>query len=64
MHLIHDLRLVLLSIVACLESVHGANEQLAPPEIGQALRLLETGLDIADEVLVSTACGRPCHTST
>ncbi len=57
MHLIHDLRLVLLSIAACLEA-QGRRRGTAPPETVNALRLLDIGLDIADELLMSS-CTRP-----
>ena len=54
MHLIHDLRLVLTSISACLEALHRRSAQPSPPpEIDQANRLLETGRNLVDELLVS-----------
>ena len=54
MHLIHDLRLVLISITACLSALHRrSGQQSPPPELDQANRLLETGRALIDEVLVS-----------
>jgi signal transduction histidine kinase len=54
MHLIHDLRLVLLAIANCLETmrerVKGAP---LPTEVEHIARLLETGVAITDELLVS-----------
>ncbi len=57
MHLIHDLRLVLLSIAACLEA-KGGRRASAPPETAHSLRLLDIGLNITDEMLMSS-CTRP-----
>jgi two-component system, cell cycle sensor histidine kinase and response regulator CckA len=60
MHLIHDLRLVLLAIAACLESLHDRAE--ANPlsrELKLVGRLLETGLVMIDDLLVSSALRPP-----
>ena len=54
MHLIHDLRLVLISISACLDALQRRPEQQPlPAEIDQANRLLETGRALIEELLVS-----------
>jgi signal transduction histidine kinase len=60
MHLIHDLRLVLIAIAASLEAQRlaaGANP--LPKEFDHAVRMLETALAISDELLVSSALRRP-----
>ena len=53
MHLIHDLRLVLISVTACLSALHRRSGQQSLPELDQANHLLETGRALIDEVLVS-----------
>ena len=54
MHLIHDVRLVLMSITACLSALHRRSAQPSlPPELDQANRLLETARALIDERLVS-----------
>jgi signal transduction histidine kinase len=54
MHLIHDLRLVLLAIVSCLETLRErVKGDPLPTEVEHIARLLETGVAITDELLVS-----------
>jgi signal transduction histidine kinase len=56
MHLLHDLRLVLTSIGACLTTLQRRSpSQSLAPEIDQVHHLLETGHALVDEVLVSSA---------
>ena len=52
MHLIHDVRIVLMSIAACLSALHRRSAPL-PPELDQANRLLDTARALIDERLVS-----------
>ena len=55
MHLIHDLRLVLVAIAACLDSLHEKAE--ANPltrEVDDLGRLLQSGLAMIDELLVTS----------
>jgi signal transduction histidine kinase len=60
MHLIHDLRLVLIAISSCLESLrHRAEETPLPQEIDLVGRLLETGFAIIDELLVNSELRSP-----
>ena len=58
MHLIHDLRLVLLSIAACLEA-RGRHHASAASDAVHALRLLDIGIDITDELLLSSCARTP-----
>jgi signal transduction histidine kinase len=54
MHLIHDLRLVLAAIAACLRTLRENNEgQPLPREIDHASRMLDTGFAIVEELLVN-----------
>ena len=56
MHLIHDLRLVLAAIAACLETLKAKSEgQALPPEFDHIRRFLDTGFSVADELLVCRA---------
>jgi signal transduction histidine kinase len=60
MHLIHDLRLVLIAIAACLESLRQrAEANPMPREFDLVGRLLETGLVMIDDLLVSSALRPP-----
>lgn len=60
MHLIHDLRLVLIAIAASLEAQRrAANGGPLPKEFDHGVRLLESALAITDELLVSSALRRP-----
>jgi signal transduction histidine kinase len=54
MHLIHDVRIVLMSIAACLSALHQRSAQPSlAPELDQANRLLDTARALIDERLVS-----------
>jgi signal transduction histidine kinase len=54
MHLIHDLRLVLIALTACLSAWQQRSAEASlPPELDQAKRLLETARALTDERLVS-----------
>ena len=54
MHLIHDLRLVLQSLRACLTVFRRRSQnQALPPELAQVERLLEIGFALVDDLLVS-----------
>jgi signal transduction histidine kinase len=56
MHLIHDLRLVLISLGACLQELRRRPPTRRPSsEIEQASRLVETGLSLVNELLVDRA---------
>jgi signal transduction histidine kinase len=60
MHLIHDLRLVLIAIAASLEAQRrAAAGGPQPKEFDHAVRLVESALAITDELLVSSALRRP-----
>ena len=54
MHLIHDLRLVLAAIAACLDTLKKKNGSTPLPEDAEHIRrFLDTGFAIADELLTS-----------
>src|SRR6187455_822467 len=54
MHLIHDLRLVLAAIAACLDTLKQRTEGSAvPQEFDHIRRFLDTGFSVADELLGS-----------
>jgi signal transduction histidine kinase len=53
MHLIHDLRLVLISLAACLTALHRRSQPSPPRELDEASRLLDTGLALLNELLVN-----------
>lgn len=56
MHLIHDIRLVFLSIRACIEEARQrSSKRSLPNELGQANRLVEIGLSLVNELLVDRA---------
>src|SRR6188472_2160769 len=56
MHLIHDLRLVLIAISNCLDTRReNLKDSGLPPEIEHLARLLRTAIAMADELLVSRA---------
>ena len=56
MYLIHDLRLVFMSIRACIEEVgQRSSKRSLPDELRQAHHLVETGLSLVNEVLVHRA---------
>jgi signal transduction histidine kinase len=56
MHLIHDLRLVLAAIAACLDSLKQRTQgATVPQEIDHIRRFLDTGFLVADELLVNHA---------
>jgi signal transduction histidine kinase len=56
MHLIHDTRLVFMSIRACIEEAQHRCARRAPaPELIQIDRLVETGLSLVNELLVARA---------
>ena len=60
MHLIHDLRLVLIAIAATLEAQRrAAAGGPLPKEFDHTVRMLETALAITDELLVSSALRPP-----
>jgi len=53
MYVIHDLRLVLMSILACIEEIRQlSSDRSLPDELRQASHLVETGLALVNEVLV------------
>jgi two-component system cell cycle sensor histidine kinase/response regulator CckA len=53
MYVIHDLRLVLMSILACIEEIRQlSTDRSLPEELRQANHLVETGLALVNEVLV------------
>jgi signal transduction histidine kinase len=55
MHLIHDLRLVLAAVSACLEMLRKQYEgQPLPNEVDNISRLLDSGFAMVDELLVSS----------
>jgi signal transduction histidine kinase len=53
MHLIHDVRLVLIALAACLESLRRPDGKPLPQEFAFIDRLLEVGFAIVDELLMS-----------
>jgi signal transduction histidine kinase len=60
MHLIHDLRLVLAAIAACLETLKERTEgSPVPQEFDHIRRFLDTGFSVADELLVSPTLPPP-----
>ena len=56
MYLIHDLRLVFMSILSCIEEIRQlSTDRSLPDELRQAHHLAETGLALVNEVLVPRA---------
>ena len=56
MYVIHDLRLVLMSIRACIEEIRQlSTDRALPDELRQANHLVDTGLALVNEVLVHRA---------
>ena len=53
MHLIHDVRLVLMALKSCLEALRNRSRPARAAELEQANRLLALALTLVDELLVS-----------